>query len=309
MLEALMESWVGKHILVIGDLCDDEWYEVSRKDSEECFAVRINERSRRVTQGMAGLVRQTVRGLGGFATLITRTEVAKRTRLVRNTGEVIGRLDVDCVAPPSDEEVQRIRHAARQVITGGGTAAVIISDYAQGTCDASVLREVMLTARENGIPVVVDPHRDTEWSKYEGCTIFKPNHREYRRGQRIHVLDWRARGIAPTVLVTKGAYGCDVILPGSEVEEFKGHHVPNADPLGCGDCVAAGLALTLAAGGYEVARDAALLASVANAVGAAAAAQKGIPRVEQRHVAGFLNRSIPGPEPMTAADRLPPSSS
>jgi D-beta-D-heptose 7-phosphate kinase / D-beta-D-heptose 1-phosphate adenosyltransferase len=66
--------------------------------------------------------------------------------------------------------------------------AVLISDYAKGVCTPELLARVIGAAREQGLPVLVDPARIGDYERYRGATLVKPNRRETElaTGRAIH---------------------------------------------------------------------------------------------------------------------------
>jgi bifunctional ADP-heptose synthase (sugar kinase/adenylyltransferase) len=118
--------------------------------------------------------------------------------------------------------------------------AVIISDYAKGVCTPQLCQAVIAAARTAGVAVVVDPAKGGDWTKYNGATVLKPNAVQWR--------DWLARGGAASVLaehlvVTRGEQG--LILDGRLIPA---ELVKAVDVTGCGDTLAATLAVGLGAG-------------------------------------------------------------
>ncbi|MDZ4781666.1 MAG: D-glycero-beta-D-manno-heptose 1-phosphate adenylyltransferase [Planctomycetia bacterium] len=53
--------------------------------------------------------------------------------------------------------------------------AILVSDYDKGVCTPAVMRAVTALGRKLGVPVVVDPGRGVDWSKYRGATAIKAN--------------------------------------------------------------------------------------------------------------------------------------
>ncbi|MBL9091734.1 MAG: D-glycero-beta-D-manno-heptose 1-phosphate adenylyltransferase [Planctomycetaceae bacterium] len=68
---------------------------------------------------------------------------------------------------------------------------VLISDYAKGVCSPRLLREVIDAAREHGKPVIVDPMRGGDYSRYRGATTMTPNRleAELATGLKIQTTD------------------------------------------------------------------------------------------------------------------------
>ena len=65
---------------------------------------------------------------------------------------------------------------------------MLISDYAKGVCTPELLARVIGAAREQGLPVLVDPARIGDYERYRGATLVKPNRRETElvTGRAIH---------------------------------------------------------------------------------------------------------------------------
>lgn len=55
---------------------------------------------------------------------------------------------------------------------------VLISDYAKGVCTTRCVQETIEIARQAGVPVLVDPGRDVDFSIYRHATLIKPNRGE-----------------------------------------------------------------------------------------------------------------------------------
>ncbi|MDB5387174.1 MAG: rfaE2 [Planctomycetaceae bacterium] len=53
--------------------------------------------------------------------------------------------------------------------------AILIADYLKGVCTESLLQSVIDAARSNGFPVLIDPGRTTDYRRYRGSTLLKPN--------------------------------------------------------------------------------------------------------------------------------------
>lgn len=59
-----------------------------------------------------------------------------------------------------------------------GCSALLISDYAKGVCTSSIVERLMVAAKSRGIPVLVDPARIPDYSRYRGAFLLKPNRTE-----------------------------------------------------------------------------------------------------------------------------------
>lgn len=54
---------------------------------------------------------------------------------------------------------------------------IIVSDYAKGVCSPAVMKSILTWADINSVKVLIDP-KGTDWSKYEGAFLIKPNVKE-----------------------------------------------------------------------------------------------------------------------------------
>jgi D-beta-D-heptose 7-phosphate kinase/D-beta-D-heptose 1-phosphate adenosyltransferase len=67
-------------------------------------------------------------------------------------------------------------------------AAILVSDYAKGVCTPGLMSQVIDRAQRRGIPVLIDPARITDYTKYRRATLLAPNRveTEMATGTRIH---------------------------------------------------------------------------------------------------------------------------
>lgn len=131
---------------------------------------------------------------------------------------------------------------------------LILSDYAKGTL-AGVAALIEL-ARMHGVPVVVDP-KGTDFSRYRGATVLKPNLAEFEAvvghcGDEATLL---ARGEAlraelelEALLITRGERGVTLLTRGQAPLHLPTHAREVFDVTGAGDTVSATLGCSLAAG-------------------------------------------------------------
>jgi D-beta-D-heptose 7-phosphate kinase/D-beta-D-heptose 1-phosphate adenosyltransferase len=52
---------------------------------------------------------------------------------------------------------------------------VLVSDYDKGVCTPSLLRELIAVCRKHAVPVIIDPSRDRNYSRYYGASCLTPN--------------------------------------------------------------------------------------------------------------------------------------
>lgn len=144
-----------------------------------------------------------------------------------------------------------------------GAAALILSDYAGGVLADP--QPMIRCAREAGVPVYVDP-KGTDWGRYRGATLIKPNEAELRA-----MVDWNPNDASDmragidmllheydidSMLVTQGAGGMTRVHksdPNATSADCQWYHQmaksgPVVDVTGAGDTVLACVAYLRAQG-------------------------------------------------------------
>jgi D-beta-D-heptose 7-phosphate kinase/D-beta-D-heptose 1-phosphate adenosyltransferase len=143
------------------------------------------------------------------------------------------------------------------------SSILVFSDYNKGLLSESFVQAGISSAKELGIPVLIDPKRK-DWSAYRGATLISPNFKELQEaiGEPFENEDELVTEAAQTlrnrfdleyVLVTRSEKGMSLI------SEQSVHHVPTEakevfDISGAGDTAIATLAVGLEKGmSYEAA--------------------------------------------------------
>ena len=123
-----------------------------------------------------------------------------------------------------------------------GFDLVVLSDYAKGALARS--NALIYQCNKSDVPVLVDP-KTTDWSRYYGATLIKPNTKE----MNDRALPQQLRSIygLGAILMTQGEHGMTLYDKDGE------YHLPTEarevfDVTGAGDTVMAGLAYGLAVG-------------------------------------------------------------
>ena len=203
-LAELVQAFGGQRVLVLGDLVLDRylWGEVERTSPEAPVPVVRLERQSANLGGAANVAanlaalgaRVVLAGVVGkdeaaaeFRRLLAERGIASeaiitdgarpttlKTRIV-SMGQQLLRLDQETNEPL----VAATRQALRQKVLRAlkGTQAVVLSDYGKGVLDDETCREIIQLARQAGVPAVVDP-KGSDYRKYAGATLIKPNARE-----------------------------------------------------------------------------------------------------------------------------------
>jgi len=135
--------------------------------------------------------------------------------------------------------------------------ACVLSDYAKGLVTPRFAAELIRRCREAGKPVVVDP-KGTDFTRYRGATVVKPNQDEAGKALNAELRDEQSVRDAGrrlvegagggAILITRGAQGMSLFEPGRGPVHIPTEAQEVYDVTGAGDTVAGTLALALAAG-------------------------------------------------------------
>ncbi len=279
----LLESLVGKHVVVVGDVMLDE---LARGDvkriSPEAPVPVMEVTSRLHTLGGAANAAHNVVALGGRATIIglvgddqagstverllaeqglaarivrdPKRPTTQKTRFVAR-GQQIVRIDQESRAEASGKARAELLEHVRAAVPDAD--ACIISDYAKGAIFAELDDLVVASAKKKHVPIVADPkHRD--YSLYRGVTVVTPNHGELEDATHLRLdtdedFVLAAEKLLPVleggaILATRGADGMTLFEPGKLPLHVKAAAKSVFDVTGAGDTVVATLAIALAAG-------------------------------------------------------------
>jgi rfaE bifunctional protein kinase chain/domain len=136
---------------------------------------------------------------------------------------------------------------------------IIFEDYDKGVLNEDLIQKVILLAKENNIPTVVDPKRKNFFA-YQGATLFKPNLHELRDGLGLLPMDFDAEHLVDTVrkfkvsqefsgvFVTLSERGVYIDLENDQ-KLIPAHIRQISDVSGAGDTVISIAACVLALGG------------------------------------------------------------
>lgn len=160
--------------------------------------------------------------------------------------QMVFRIDLDRYESPSTLDVDKAVGAFRGSPLGffrrSPFDVLVLSDYAKGWLNMPMCRALIDIAREQGIPIVVDP-KGIDWQRYQDATVICPNESE-----------WMAKGESyeepgnTSVLVKLGERGLVLYtMEDSLAFPAKARHV--YDVTGAGDTVTATVAAVLGAGG------------------------------------------------------------
>lgn len=288
-LQALLERVRGLKVACVGDLMLDRYVygEVDRISPEAPIPV-LKVRRRVAMPGGVGNVARNVAALGGLARLgavsgrdaagdelaaliaagggvedaVERREGADtivKTRFVA-AGQQLLRLDEE-TAPPMGTESDAF----------SGVSVILLSDYAKGVVSDLMIGQALKTARERGVPVIVDP-KGRDFARYGAVDLIKPNASELAGATGLPVgTDEEVEAAlgallssteARAVVVTRAGKGMSLMRRGEAARHFPGRAREVFDVSGAGDTGLAALGLALGAGAtLETAVEFAILAS------------------------------------------------
>jgi D-beta-D-heptose 7-phosphate kinase / D-beta-D-heptose 1-phosphate adenosyltransferase len=135
--------------------------------------------------------------------------------------------------------------------------AVLISDYDKGVCTPRLLKQVIGAAAARDLPVLVDPIRGSDYTRYAGATTMTPNRVETELATGIKVRSVADAFEAGTrlcrqlnlavALITLDSDGLALVWPDGRGEHFPTRPREVYDITGAGDMVLATVGLCLAA--------------------------------------------------------------
>jgi D-glycero-beta-D-manno-heptose-7-phosphate kinase len=173
--------------------------------------------------------------------------------------------------------------------------AVVLEDYNKGLLSRKLIERIIATARDKGIPVLVDP-KHLNFYAYRGCSVFKPNLSEIASSLGI-VLQNEDREVEKACMVLQEKIQADTIVvtrseKGMTVFDGSFTHIGAtsldvADVSGAGDTVIGMLALGAAAG-FDIVTNATMAnlaaATVCQEVGAVPVKAEKLIKVCQEHL-------------------------
>jgi len=176
-----------------------------------------------------------------------------KTRVVARNQQIV-RIDEEQVNPISEKLEQSIAEDIKSVMPQ--VKAVVISDYGKGLLTRHLLQVLLDEAREQRVPVLVDP-KGMDYSRYKGATYITPNVREASTASGIDICSQErlveaGRTLiksveAEGIIVTRGKDGITLVT-GKKYEDFHVKPVEIVDVTGAGDTVISALALATASG-------------------------------------------------------------
>ena len=282
-----ISKFQNKRILVVGDIMLDEFlyttstrlspeykdapvYDVQEKKSYLGGAanVALNIKNLQAIPYLAGVIGNDANGKK-ICELLNKADITQdylytnserktttKTRILKDDKPVL-RIDEEITGDlpqlPSNFLLKKIR----QCISDHKPHAILIQDYNKGVLNAFSIQQILAIAKENHIPVCVDP-KFKNWELYQEVDLFKPNKKELEvMRAELNVESDNLAEIAKilqekihfkNLLVTLGSEGNFIFnSTGPKTLHLKSQ-ISNPDVCGAGDTVMATATLGVVCG-------------------------------------------------------------
>lgn len=299
----IVESFRKQRVLLVGDLILDRYiYGDAERISPEAPVPVLVKRHQEERVGGAGSVAASLVTLGLKVTcsgvlglddaghrvramlddmeIGTRAVLAVMDRPTTTKTRYVGlaqhrhrqqllRLDDESCHPLAPDEEKRLLETTLRFVPA--VDVVCIEDYDKGVVSENVCQQVIEAARKHGRPVLIDPARLKDYSKYRGASMLTPNRAEFCLmagidDNRLAAVRTAAAAVADSMdldalLVTLDRDGSLLRVRGEQPVHVSTRPRAVYDNTGAGDAVLAMLAAAAAAGATWI--EAARLANVA----------------------------------------------
>ena len=272
-----------KRILVIGDLMLDHYiYGNCNRISPEAPVQVVDVKREEYTLGGAGNVLKNLKAFNNDANIISivgdddnaqiinarlagsgidnKWIIKDRQRCTTTKSRVLAsnhqliRLDREDTWPINEDVTLQLIGIITQEVKN--CDIILLSDYDKGLLTAPLLAHIFTMCREAGIKTLLDP-KGTDFAKYQGVNIIKPNKKEASIASGIVIKDNESLKAACEKI--RDITGCDdvvvtmsedgiALFTGGELTVISTKALDILDVTGAGDTVLAALGLALASG-------------------------------------------------------------
>ncbi|HOD18263.1 MAG TPA: D-glycero-beta-D-manno-heptose-7-phosphate kinase [Candidatus Cloacimonadota bacterium] len=283
-LDAILESFPQKRILVLGDIMLDHyiWGQVERISPEAPVPV-LDVQKEEYRLGGAANVALNLQALNAEVILcgvIGKDEAGKRilhllkqhrlseqaildisdrptTRKTRIGAEnqQIARIDRENRFDISAQAQKQILKLVKEFLPAAD--AVILEDYNKGLLTANLITDIIQAAKEQKKLITVDP-KQRNFFQYKGVTVFKPNYRELQQNLGVIFSDeaefvkyakqLRKKLACRYLVVTRGEDGLYIFSSQDKMQRIPAFTREVYDVSGAGDTVISVLTLALCSG-------------------------------------------------------------
>jgi D-beta-D-heptose 7-phosphate kinase/D-beta-D-heptose 1-phosphate adenosyltransferase len=208
------------------------------------------------------------------------------------------RLDRESTAPTGEALAEKMGKYIASCLPDADVVA--ISDYNKGACTPKLIADVVALARAAGVPVIADPARDVDYSRYAGCGCITPNRTEAGLATGMKIVTPQDGLEAARRLLRFGIDSAAVTLDRDGIAWADVHgndrHFPAqprevCDITGAGDMVLSAMALGIAAGA-----DYATVIELANLAGGLEVEKMGVAALTRGELLAGIARSSSTPE-------------
>ncbi|MCW5908865.1 MAG: carbohydrate kinase [Chitinophagales bacterium] len=182
---------------------------------------------------------------------------ALKTRVFDEDKQVV-RFDEEEVEDLESAQENLLLKELKKIFSAQKIDAIILQDYNKGVLTKYVIKQILLLATKNEIPVAVDP-KERNFFDYQAIDLFKPNLREFSEaiGYRINpksidslrsgAEELRRKNRFKNLMVTLGANGIFCFTKTGDSFIVPAKSIKAADVSGAGDTVISIAALAYAA--------------------------------------------------------------
>lgn len=285
----LLQNAKQPQVVVVGDIMLDRYiWGNAERISQEAPVILLRADHREERLGGAGSVAMMLRHLECSVAVIGAVGQDENAERILTMMRQLG-IDTSAVVPDSTrpttvkeryigraqtrhpQQMIRVDYEERHTINGNiekliiqraeyliDTADIIlVSDYDKGVCTNTLLQFLISAAGKRAIPVLADPIRGGDYSKYRGCTALTPNRLEagLAVGRALHTIEDALQAAAELQrrleleagIVTLDKDGMALAHRDGRQLHFPTRPRQVYDITGAGDMVMAALALALAA--------------------------------------------------------------
>ncbi len=170
-----------------------------------------------------------------------------KTRVFDEDKQVV-RFDEEDIEDLDVRLEQNIIKEFRKILANEKVDIIIIQDYNKGVLTKHFIKQILLLATKNGIPVSVDP-KDRNFFEYQNVDLFKPNLREFSEaiGYRINPKSYeslrsgaeelRRKNRFKNLMITLGSNGIFCFTRDGNSFIVPAKSIKAADVSGAGDTV------------------------------------------------------------------------
>lgn len=189
--------------------------------------------------------------------IIPRRQTTVKTRILGHNQQIL-RVDAETDQEINSEQTKEVFTKALSFINDQKIDAIIFEDYDKGLITQELIDNVIHTAKQKQIPVIVDPKK-RNFLSYNHVDLFKPNLKELKEGIKMEfnekniselreaVTLLRDQINAKNIMVTLSELGVYVLNDKKNI--LTPAHIRNvADVSGAGDTVISVVATCMAAG-------------------------------------------------------------